>query len=249
MSDGSGLLLYCITSAAAPPPALAFGLAGLRLYAVKEAALAALVSPLPSKGILTQPELSDILSFERALSAAHAAGDVLPARYGSVIESEQVLRAHLKERQAEYVQALLRVQGCVELGIRAELPENSPPPDPTPPADHPKSGLLYLKARQAHHAREAATKELLSQVASRVRADFSDLARESQAQEPRSAQAKAAITISFLVPKEQLSPFQTRFSSYSLTGAQRLFLVGPWPPFSFTMEGGSDGLTGSFTKP
>lgn len=249
MSDGNDTLLYCITSAAAPPPALAFGIAGLRLHAVKEAALAALVSPLPSEGILTQPELSDILAFERVVSAAHAAGDVLPVRYGSVMESEQALRAHLKERQADYVQALLRVQGCVELGIRAELPESSPPQDPTPPAGNPKSGLLFLKARQAHHAREAATQERLSQVASRVRADFSDLARESQAQEPRSAQANAAITISFLVPKEQLSPFQARFSRYRLTEAKRLFLVGPWPPFSFSMEGGSDGLTGSFTKP
>lgn len=226
----SALLLYGLTGAALSLPDMAIhGVGGAQLHLIVEGGLAALVSAVPPRSSVASPQVEDLLAFQRAIAAVHAVADVLPARFGSVLESEPELRSHLHARQAPYLEALARIAGCVELAVRIPL-ASSQPPEPAAAAPRPSGGADYLRARQAHHKRLQQAQEQVQRSSAAVVALFADLARASHTQ-PSSD--NTAISVSFLVPRAHVEELRHRFAAQLGSATPRQFLLGPWPPFSF----------------
>lgn len=185
----------------------------------------AIVSETDSGG--AGPTEDAILAHARVVDAVAAANDsVLPARFTSDVAGEDELRRRLLDRRTRVLDALDRVSGCVELGLRV-LPAASDEPA------QPSSGAEYMRRRLGEVTRA-------QQLAQTVHESLSAAARASTCNVL--ARRDVVLTGTYLVPQDELE----RFGGL-LDQAQRdldgvtLVSTGPWPPYSFALldaEGG-----------
>jgi hypothetical protein len=147
--------------------------------------------------------------------------DVLPARFGGVLEGEEAVRELLSDRAAELNDALVHVAGSVELAVRALLPEAAS----SDPGEGAVSGTAYLAAAGERRRRLHALGETLEE-------ELGPLARETRIRFPRAD--PPSISAAFLVARERVASFAARVDELDeqLTGAE-LVCTGPWPPYSF----------------
>jgi Gas vesicle synthesis protein GvpL/GvpF len=164
----------------------------------------------------------DLWAHEAVVEALMEDGAVLPARFGTVVESVERLRDELVSRQQEFVSALNRVRGRVELGVRAVWPEGTT--DGTPAA----SGRDYLE-RKLREQRAAA------EATSSVHEPLARLAVESTVR----VQQSPCLTVigSYLVDRGTVAGFRREAEQLARTlDGVELACTGPWPPYSFTGE-------------
>jgi Gas vesicle synthesis protein GvpL/GvpF len=184
----------------ARPPTLEVRYNGLRAFGI----------PVQSSRQITPEEL---WQREELLESLMEEGDVLPARFGSMVEDERALARTLAARCDEFVAMLQRVRGAVELAVRVQDAK---------PTGHQEwrvdSGRAYMlsKARQMESA--AALHDPLA-----------SLARES-VMRPCPEVLRAA----YLVDRGRVEDFIGRVRALQRTHPQRHILcTGPWPPYSF----------------
>ena len=109
--------LYAITSSPAPHAE------GLR--AIEKGGLAALCSPASERELSAE----DLWRREEALESLMQECDLLPVRYGMVVNDEDAAGRLLDARREELLQALERVRGAVELAVRVAGDERTVPTD------------------------------------------------------------------------------------------------------------------------
>lgn len=114
---GAPVYAYGIVHATTRPPARS-GVLGAAVDVVPSGGVAALVSRLDTTRV--RAKRRDLLAHSDVLQDAHAAGVVLPLRFGTLFDSEDELRARLLEPRRDELQALLsRFHGLGELRLRA----------------------------------------------------------------------------------------------------------------------------------
>jgi hypothetical protein len=94
---------------------------------------------------LGEPNLDSLLEHERMVEAIMADRVVLPMRFGTTLPDEAALAKVLAEREDEFLAALERVRGRVEVGVRDTR---------TPAPAEAQTGREYLEAK-LRHTREA----------------------------------------------------------------------------------------------
>jgi Gas vesicle synthesis protein GvpL/GvpF len=192
--------LYAITDDPSPPDP--------PLRAVRSDGLTALCAPAERREVTAEvlwrhEEVVESLLHER---------DLLPMRFGTLVEDESEAIRALDERREELKTSLDRVRGAVELAVRAEAVPSS---EATPAGP---SGTDYLRAKT--HRTEAA--DLLHE-------PLAFLARESVRQ-PGPELLRAA----YLVDREAVEGFVGLVRRLQATHDDlRILCTGPWPPYSF----------------
>jgi Gas vesicle synthesis protein GvpL/GvpF len=166
-----------------------------------------------------EPTEGAILAHARVvddLAAVNAA--VLPARFGRGYADAEALRQAVAERQDVLREALERVRGCVELGLRVLAePESGPGGG--------DSGREYMLGRLEERRRA-------EQLAEELHAPLSALARA----ETRSVGVTPQLVLSafYLVPRETVDEFRAALSELEQAHpAVTLACTGPWAPYSF----------------
>jgi hypothetical protein len=214
----SVLHVYAITDSPAGPKIA--GLGGAPLRRIESGRLAGLVSEHA-----VPPELGEevLWAHEQVVEELMSFATILPLRFGSKVERAETLIEMMAERHEEFLDALERVRGAVEISVRAELP--APPADDPP--RRPQSGTAYLRQRAERERRERDAAEL-------VHRPLATLARRctpARARDPR--QFKAA----YLVEEAGVEAFGKRVGELNdgLEGV-RVSCTGPWPPYSFVAE-------------
>lgn len=216
----SGVLYaYAITDSTARPAAT--GLDGAPLRWIESGELVAVASEHA-----VAPELDEemLWEHEQVVEDLMSGATILPLRFGSSVERAETLVATMAERQEEFLAALERVRGAVEISVRAEV-SVSPAEDPPP---RPSTGTAYLLQRAEDERRER-------DAAERVHRPLAALARgcvpPSSTRDPR--QFKAA----YLVEESGVEAFGNRVGELNddLDGI-RVSSTGPWPPYSFVAE-------------
>lgn len=216
----SGLLhVYAITDSPEHPGVT--GLRGAPLLRIEGGGLVGLASEHA-----VAPELDEevLWEHERVVEELMSAATILPLRFGSSVERAEALATMLGERREEFLEALKRVRGAVEVSVRAELPV--PAPDDRPA--RPRSGTAYLleRAERERRGRDAAE---------RVHRPLAALARccvpPDGARDPR--RFKAA----YLVEESRVEAFGGQVGELNAGLADvRVSCTGPWPPYSFVAE-------------
>lgn len=216
----SGVLyVYAITDSPADPRGA--GLHGAPLQRIDGGGLAAVVSEHA-----VTPELDEELlwAHEQVVEELMSFATILPLRFGSSVERPEALVAMMEERREEFLAALERVRGAVEISVRAELPA----PGVGDPASRAESGTAYLRERAERERRSKDAADL-------VHRPLAALARRSlppaHLRDPR--QFKAA----YLVEEAGVEAFGGRVAELNadLEGI-RVGCTGPWPPYSFVTE-------------
>jgi hypothetical protein len=155
---------------------------------------------------------------------------VVPLRFGAVFETEEHVRRMLRERN-ELPDALERVRGCVELGVKA-FPRAEP--QETTPA--PTSGAAYLRAKQRERADAARRHDELCAAADDIYARLAEQARDARVSRPAPG-SDAVLNSAYLVPRDDEASFRAAAAAL-LSPSLRVEVTGPWPPYNFVEAAG-----------
>jgi hypothetical protein len=179
----------------------------------------------------TVPNVSALLAYEKVVERIHAVQDVIPLRYGCLMENEEQIVRLLEYHRQEYEALLTQLRGMTEMGIRLLWPEHA-----VPLPSHPLSpGAAYLASIRSRHNTEVALAPEESLLADQIAAL---LARWSSGQ-------RRAVTLSphgrllslcFLTPKSCIEEFRKKAREISLPRDVKILLSGPWPPYNFVVS-------------
>lgn len=213
--------LYAICTAEAQPPPSP-GAAGEPLRMVREGGLAALVGDTEERRPV--PSQAELWQHEEAVEQILGSGPVLPARFGQLLDDEDAVRTLMQERAGELLASLRRLDGAVELSVRAGLLAG--PTGPAPATSGHESGRAYLQAVRDRGAS-------LEQLRLRLRHALLPLAREHRERRPGLVPA-AIIGAAYLVDRERVEEFRRRVATLDAELADgSIACTGPWPPYSF----------------
>jgi Gas vesicle synthesis protein GvpL/GvpF len=196
--------LYAITDDPAPPDP--------PLRAVRCEGLTALCAPAEAP-VNHEPTAEDLWRHEEVVEGLMEERDLLPVRFGTLIDDEDAAARAVAERRDELAARLDRVRGAVELAVRA-YPRQAEQEEPV----RGESGRDYMRAK----ARRTEAARVLHE-------PLAAIARDSVVQ-PGLELLRAA----YLVDRDAVDLFvaQVRRLQRAHEGI-RVFCTGPWPPYSF----------------
>jgi hypothetical protein len=172
----------------------------------------------------TRPSEENVLAHARVIDQLAVQNEaVVPARFGRAFDDSDSLRAAVQERESDLREALARVRGCVELGLRVLEPVQDPAPTPA-------TGHEYMLDRLGRSRRDESAAE-------EVHAPLAALAREAT----RSVRATPQLLLSaaYLVPRSDVDRFRDAVRLQQERRPDLSFVcTGPWAPFSFVTAGG-----------
>jgi Gas vesicle synthesis protein GvpL/GvpF len=220
--NGGDEILYVYAIAEKEAPEAVTGLHGSRLRSLRCGPLVAVVS---EHRVLPEPDETELWAHESVVEKLMRASPVLPMRFGTTVEGEDVLIALIEERREQFEVGLERVRGAVELSVRAQLPELTEPASASLPGDAEQPGTTYLlgRARTVRHGEE---------LAETIHQPLAKLARESTRR--RHPGAPAAFRAAYLVEARSVGPFGEAVAALNDRLADvKVSCTGPWPPYSF----------------
>jgi len=165
---------------------------------------------------------------QRTVSQISEAVTLLPARFGTVFNSEESLLRHMRTEKNGLSDTLARIEGTEEWGVKLFL-------NPSPPASpiEAVSGRDYLRAKAMVQVKKR----------TELDPDVQEFARELQAIAADSApagkvssgQSNLEWQASFLVRKKDRPQWDKMLKRYATRWADRreIQCTGPWPPYSF----------------
>ncbi|MEU6717392.1 GvpL/GvpF family gas vesicle protein [Nonomuraea sp. NPDC046802] len=259
MVDDAGTYLYAVASdAAASCPEGLKGVAGQEVRTITQSGLVAYVSTVPLDQFGEEPLRRSMEDLDWLGATAHAhhhvveavamLGPVAPVRLVTVYSGEEPVRRLLEERHADFVEALLRVSGRQEWGVKAYVVKA--PPDAREAREESgqesvSPGTAYLKRRQASlRTREESWRQAGARAEGihDVLRSFSVASRRHRAQDPELSGRDEWMVLNgaYLVDEERAEEFARALDGLRGQGIE-LELTGPWAPYSFTAldEGGS----------
>ena len=189
-----------------------------------------------------QPTAENVWRHESVIEAVMRDRTLLPARFGTVFADEQALGDTLSRNRDALTGALVRVRGCVELGVRLIWRQNDhvtpgAATDPHSAALAEQSaggpGRAYMLARLADERHRRAREQLAHTCAGEVHRELAALSREATLRVL--AARGAASSGAYLVERDRVEEFRARVARVA-TGADaslRLLCTGPWPPYHF----------------
>jgi hypothetical protein len=248
--------------AADAEPAFTGGLIGVGGGAARPVTAAGLVAiagdvPLAQFGeAALRRNLEDLDWLEQTARAHHAVIEavakertVVPMRLATVYRSDEGVAGMLRERAADLQEALARVTGRSEWGIKAYV---AMPPDQEQPNDAGQEdgalgpGAAYLRRRRAQlTARSDARQQALAS----ARAVYDELGQLSVAARiypPQSPElvgrsASMVLNAAYLVADERAEAFAAAVTDLAAAHPSvQLTLTGPWPAYSFAGQPGAE---------
>jgi hypothetical protein len=172
------------------------------------------------------PALDALWVHERVIERLMTDRAVLPMRFGTRLAGDDALHAILASRQQEFLAALDRVRGRVELGVRAM--RRSDAEDGHRPATPPAmTGRAYIEGK-LRDGRRAARE---------VAPIHEPLAGIATASARHAHRPEELLRASYLVDSAAVVRFRSTVDQLQRADADLAILcTGPWPPYSFVSE-------------
>jgi hypothetical protein len=204
--------------------------ADLELNVVSGTAVAALASPWEKARVAGEPELLD---HHRIIQSVFERVPCLPARFGSVFDDEEALRARLVQREVDLSSDLARLGHRCELAITCAWRDKgvTSPVSIVPTS----SGRAYLE-RGLERSRSDREREVRAEaIVARL---LSELATEPTFVRHRTCPRPAvAVSMSALVTRDEIDGISSRLERL---GAQlpdvTIVVQGPWAPYTFAVS-------------
>jgi|SRR5579862_3730984 len=159
-------------------------------------------------------------------------GTVIPARFGTVFSGEQALLKNVQGRKAALEKVFQRISEADEWGVKV-FAEHQPSPE-TP--QEVRSGKDYLQHKAARLKRrperdDSGLREFGAELA-KIASDSAPSGKISGVQPDLLWQA------TFLVPRRRRKQWDKALQDFvkKWSGARRIEVNGPWPPYSFVSD-------------
>jgi Gas vesicle synthesis protein GvpL/GvpF len=236
------------------------GVAGAPVQAIEDGELVAVVSPVSLEEFgedALRRNLEDLGWLEATARAHHgvvdaAAGQAVtvPLGLATVYTSEDRVRTALRDRREEFTEALDRITGRTEWGVKvyADLaeavtgPEEGQPADPDGDAAEAKPGTSYLRRRRVQRQTEEEARREVLMTAESIDDDLCEIAATRRLHRPQDPQLSGergwmVLNAAYLVDDGRAADFRTAVERLAETRTEvRLQLTGPWAPYSFATE-------------
>jgi hypothetical protein len=171
---------------------------------------------------------------------------LLPVRLATVYSGDAAVCAALTERGGQLREALHRVGGRVEWGVKAyaaldEAAESGG--EIAEPRTEGGAGLAYLRQRRAQLTTARESKAAAVSGAQAVHAELTAKAADTRLHPPQPAQLSGISQPTLLNAAYLLDPADSVDFTAAVAGQAtahcelRVELTGPWPPYSFASEG------------
>ena len=230
------VFVYGVTAGSALPIPQIDGVDSARVGTLSHGAIAALVSPISR----TELRAADVRAHWRVLERAFEHATVLPARFGTVMESEDAVRDRLLEPNEERLSGLLKtMDGLIQLNVKGRYDEEAL----LRGILHESRDLGRLRDRAERSGTLADQVNLGRQVedeverrramdSAAVRAALDGLAVSARDEPVRHPDA---FNIAFLVARDGMDAFGAGVARVREDLGDRIDIrfVGPVPPFSF----------------
>lgn len=228
---------YCIRRSTDPPPP--DGTAGVEeapVLLLEDGDLGIWLSDAPAD---RNPAAAKIRAHDAVVRAAMSSATPLPIRFGTVFADEHAAQAVLRDRATAFTEALDRVRGKMEMGVRIVWDEEAqrggvlPPDEPRPRISKQfPGGRHYLEGRRRRIDAERALKECAEELLDGIEAAFAPLAapcvREIM---PRT---DVAGTLAHLVDRSERDGYRLRVEGVRRGFTQvSIAMSGPFAPYSF----------------
>ena len=183
---------------------------------------------------------------EEVLQGAAAVTAVVPLRFGTIYRSREHVGEMLGERGAEFGEALERVRGHVELGVKAWVDlgafEQTLAAGDQPVAGA-GAGAAYLQQRAMEQERTRELSDRLTELAEEAHQRLSavavaDVVNRPQPRELTGRSEAMLLNGAYLVPDgdDRLRGEVERLAAEHARLGVEYELTGPWPPHNFTGE-------------
>jgi len=236
-TTAAGVYVYGVVRAEELPAISADGVAGTSVQLLEHDGLAAVVSKLPPGELRVKRR--DLHRHLQVLEEAFSETTIVPCPFGTVLASEaDVEDALLVQRHAELLAALRRLDGRVQLNVKAVYDEEELLRELV--SANPE--LRRLRAAAGYHEQLRLGELVAALVSERREADSAELVNEllrvadDVVLEP--VGEYVALKASFLVPRKRLERFDARLEK--LARAEQPLLqfevIGPVPPTVFAGE-------------
>lgn len=238
------ILVYCVAGAAnGLPAAFPAGVDGRPVSLIESRALCAAVTRhevSAAGGFMPDAERLD--AYESVVESLCEARAALPFRYGCLMDSEAGVREMLCANKALFRRGLRDVEGCVEMSIRMMVERNRHPAESTTPPSIKRQaagGKEYLKVRGRFYGLRDGAVEPSPRLLEKVHSAFQGLFVRTKIAPPAfdgSIFSVPVLSVHFLVRREGEKEFRRAFRRTCRSGADRMLLSGPWPPYNFVPE-------------
>lgn len=259
MTETSCVWVYAVADDAAPGfTAGPAGVGGGGVRPLSAAGLTAIVGNVAQSEFgeaALRRNLEDLDWLERTARAHHEVIEtvarerpVAPMRLATVYSSEEAVAGMLRERAADLRQALARLTGRSEWGVKANvIIPDAGAGGPQAETDRPATGAAYLQRRRAQLT---ASRDARAEALASARTVYDELGRFAvasrlyppQAPDLAGQQAPMVLNAAYLVADERAGEFAAAVAE--LAGRHQfvqLALTGPWPAYSFVGEGDGPG--------
>lgn len=236
-----GLYLYGVTPPDnAPGPTLA-GLGGTEVRCLEIAGLGIWAETMERK---PQAALESVRDHHRVVAAAADGGPVLPLRFGQWVSDANAVEETLARRRREFEDALERVEGAVELGLRIVDPDLPRAREPAAAAagaggedseaPSPGKGRIYLEALRERERTRAQRRHRGEELARELSEELDAVLRGERIVASPSDEGNL-VTLAHLVRREDLEEHEETVRRFRERHPRlRVVSSGPWPPYSFT---------------
>lgn len=208
------LLAYCVREASGAVEMPSAGVAGTKVEELQESGLWCCFSRFENREHLSRvPAVESAFAFHQVLQALFRQATLISFRFPTLLENEEKLRQHLRERALQYLETLSRLRNMVQMEIHIGRSH-------TPGGRLPASGREYLQQRQAQAAELTATVERFNQATCRWVVEW------------RERETDGEVRCYALLPRDAVSSFQAAVQALG-QNLPRTRLSGPWPPSEF----------------
>jgi Gas vesicle synthesis protein GvpL/GvpF len=251
-ADGLGVWVYGVVHGDAPEPARRAGVDERHdVELIRHAGLAAVASAVPRDEFredVLEERLEDLQylevlarAHERVLDDILGLGPVVPLRICTIYESPERVREMLERERRPLAEALHRLGGTAEWGVKAYLGAGDEAPAETAPPPGSASGVDYLARKRDRRDAAEAARRAADATVEQIHRRLSEHAVDavlSPAQDPRlSGEAREMLlNAAYLVPKARTDEFQSLVGDLTRRHAPEglmLELTGPWPAYHF----------------
>jgi hypothetical protein len=170
----------------------------------------------------SQPSEDAILAHAEVIEQLAVVNEaLLPARFGRGYAGRDALAEAIKDRDAQIREALERVRGCVEIGLRVFDEAGG-----TNGAEGSSGREYMLRRLDEVRATERLAAELHERLAAAARASTSRVLATPQ----------LLLSAAYLLPRAKVEPFQVAVEEAEHEWPDFTFVcTGPWPPYSFAV--------------
>ncbi len=182
--------------------------------------------------------------FSDVLCELHRLGDILPFRFGTIVEADDIPKFFGPQKEA-LLRSLAQVAGCIEINLRWAVPDEKLSPSSIAPveiASEKDTGYSYLKNKWKSRQRElhvesllantgACIQELVGDGCVAIRTSTCKMRTVSTERDRESVYSIAKLDL--LIRRDAYLHVMQTVATIPFCNISPTLMSGPWPPFSF----------------